>query len=158
MTVIHFAMLSRSLGAGVFSIFWQAWNPTQGFYLRNIFNPLKVIMPQAWSLIITFDFGGFIRDLAIMVIKWQFASPRTPWFLFIEPSVVFSGYANIDYSNFFMDSPSEYKYSHHLGLRLISLPSRGLKIKLSCQNGQTFFPGSVTTDNIRLRSRCVEMR
>ena len=92
-------MLSRSLGAGKFSIFWQYWNPIWGFYLgKYIFKPLKLFLPQALSLIITFVVCGFIHDLAIMLLKWKFTLLLTPWFLFMGLSVILSEYAKIDYS------------------------------------------------------------
>ena len=94
-------MLCRSLGAGNFSIFWQYWNPIWGFYLgKYIFKTLKLILPQALSLIITFTVCGFIHDLAIMLSKWKFILLLTPWFLFMGLSVILSNYAKIDYSKF----------------------------------------------------------
>ncbi|MCA0931297.1 hypothetical protein LCM02_02460 [Lutimonas saemankumensis] len=94
-------MLSRSLGAGKFSIFWQYWNPIWGFYLgKYIFKPLKLILPQALSVIITFVVCGFIHDLAIMLLKREFTLLLTPWFLFMGTSLVLSDYARIDYSKY----------------------------------------------------------
>ena len=94
-------MLSRSLGAGRFSIFWQYWNPIWGFYLgKYIFKPLKLILPQTLSIIITFVVCGFIHDLAIMLLKREFTLLLTPWFLFMGTSLVLSDYARIDYSKF----------------------------------------------------------
>lgn len=94
-------MLSRSLGAGKFSIFWQFWNPIWGYYLGIfIFKPLKLILPQALSLIITFVVCGFIHDLTIMLLKWKFTLLLTPWFLFIGFCVILGDYAKIDYSKF----------------------------------------------------------
>lgn len=92
-------MLSRSLGAGKFSIFWQYWNPIWGFYLgKYIFKPLKLFLPQALSLIITFVVCGFIHDLAIMLLKWKFTLLLTPWFLFMGLCVILFDYAKIEYS------------------------------------------------------------
>ena len=94
-------MLSRSLGAGKFSVFWNYWNPIWGFYLGiYIFKPLKLFLPQALSLIITFVICGFIHDLAIMMLKLKFSLFLTPWFLFMGLSVVVSEYLKIDYSRF----------------------------------------------------------
>lgn len=94
-------MLNRSLGAGKFSIFWQYWNPIWGFYLgKYIFKPLKLILPQALSLIFTFVICGFIHDLAIMLLKWKFTLLLSPWFLFMGVSVILGDYAKIDYSKF----------------------------------------------------------
>jgi len=92
-------MLSHSLGAGKFSIFWQYWNPIWGYYLGiYIFKPLKLFLPQALSLIITFVVCGFIHDLVIMLLKWKFTLLLTPWFLFMGLSVILSESAKIDYS------------------------------------------------------------
>ncbi|WP_282121798.1 hypothetical protein [Algibacter mikhailovii] len=94
-------MLIRSLGAGKFSIFWQYWNPIWGFYLgKYIFKPLKLILPQTISLIITFVVCGFIHDLVIMLLKWKFILFLTPWFLFMGLAVILSDYAKMDYSKF----------------------------------------------------------
>lgn len=94
-------MLFRSLGAGRFSIFWKYWNPIWGYYLgKYIFKPLKFIFPPALSQIITFVACGFIHDLVIFLLKWEFTLLLTPWFLFIGLSVVLSDYLKIDYSKF----------------------------------------------------------
>lgn len=92
-------MLHRSLGAGKFSKFWQYWNPIWGFYLGTyIFKPLKRLLPQALSLIITFLVCGFIHDLVMMLFKWKLMLLFTPWFLLMGLGVILSDYAKIDYS------------------------------------------------------------
>ncbi|WP_319589994.1 MBOAT family O-acyltransferase [uncultured Draconibacterium sp.] len=94
-------MLSRSLGAGTFSEFWQYWNPIWGYYLgMYIFKPLKSVLPLSLSLLITFVACGFIHDLAVMLIKWKFSLFLTQWFLFMGLSVILGKYANINYSKF----------------------------------------------------------
>lgn len=94
-------MLYRSLGAGKFSVFWQYWNPIWGFYLgKYIFKPLKLILPKALSLIVTFVLFGFIHDLIIMLSKWKFTLLLTPWFLFMSLSMILIDSAKIDYSKF----------------------------------------------------------
>lgn len=94
-------MLSRSLGAGKFSIFWQYWNPIWGFYLgKYIFKPLKIILSPALSLIITFTFCGFLHDSAIMLLRWHFELLLTPWFLLMGFCVVLGDFAKINYSKF----------------------------------------------------------
>ena len=94
-------MLNRSLGAGQFSVFWQYWNPIWGYYLgKFIFKPLKPIFSPALSLIITFVVCGFIHDLAIMLLEFEFTLLLTPWFLFMGISVVIGDFAKIDYSRF----------------------------------------------------------
>ncbi len=94
-------MLSRSLGAGTFSEFWQYWNPIWGYYLgMYIFKPLKSILPSSLALIITFVACGFIHDLAVMLIKWKFSLLLTQWFLIMGLSLIFGKYTNINYSKF----------------------------------------------------------
>ena len=94
-------MLSRSLGAGTFSEFWQYWNPIWGYFLGvYIFKPLKSVLPSSLALVITFVACGFIHDLAVMLIKWKFSLLLTQWFLIIGLSVIFGKYANINYSKY----------------------------------------------------------
>jgi hypothetical protein len=94
-------VLSRSLGAGKFSIFWQYWNPIWGFYLgKYMFKPLKLILPRALSPIITFVVCAFVHELAIMSLNWKFILLLTPWFFFLGLVVILSDYAKIDYSKF----------------------------------------------------------
>jgi len=92
-------MLYRSLGAGKFSIFWRYWNPIWSYYLgKYIFKPLKMFLPPALSLILTFVFCGFIHDVAIMLFKWNFQLLLTPWFLIMGLCVVISDFIKLDYS------------------------------------------------------------
>ncbi len=94
-------MMIRSLGAGKFSRFWIYWNPIWSYYLgKYIFKPLKFIFPTALSLILTFTFCGFLHDLAIMLLRWNFELLLTPWFLLMGFCVVLGDYAKIDYSKF----------------------------------------------------------
>lgn len=94
-------MIYRSLGGGKFSIFWKYWNPIWSYYLgKYIFKPLKTIFPPSLSLLITFVFCGFLHDLAIMLVNWDFILLFTPWFLFMGFCVILGDYAKIDYSNF----------------------------------------------------------
>ena len=94
-------MMIRSLGAGKFSRFWIYWNPIWSYYLgKYIFKPLKFIFPTTLSLILTFTFCGFLHDLAIMLLRWNFELLLTPWFLLMGFCVVLGDYAKIDYSKF----------------------------------------------------------
>jgi len=94
-------MMIRSLGAGNFSTFWKYWNPIWGYYLgKYIFKPLKIILPPALSLILTFVFCGFLHDLVIMMIRRDFSLLFTPWFLIMGLWVVISELIHIDYSKF----------------------------------------------------------
>ncbi|OIQ41736.1 MAG: acyltransferase [Bacteroidetes bacterium MedPE-SWsnd-G1] len=92
-------MLYRSLGAGRFSIFWKYWNPIWGYYLgKYIFKPLKLVLPKALALVITFVVCGFIHDLAVILLKQALFLLLTPWFLCMGIFVVLGDYAKIDYS------------------------------------------------------------
>jgi hypothetical protein len=92
-------MLTRALGAGKFSIFWQYWNPIWGYYLgKYIFKPLKAIFPPALALLLTFAVCGFIHDLALMLLKWKFTLLLTPWFIWMGLCVVLSESTKMDYS------------------------------------------------------------
>ena len=94
-------MMIRSLGAGKFSKFWVYWNPIWSYYLgKYIFKPLKIIFPPALSLILTFALCGFLHDLVIMLLRWNFELLLTSWFLLMGFCVVLGDYANIDYSKF----------------------------------------------------------
>lgn len=94
-------MMIRSLGAGKFSIFWVYWNPIWSYHLgKYVFKPLKIIFPPALSLILTFAFCGFLHDLVIMLLRWNFELLLTPWFLLMGFCVVLGDYAKIDYSKF----------------------------------------------------------
>lgn len=94
-------MMFRSFGAGKFSKFWKYWNPIWSYYLgKYIFKPLKIIFPASLSLLITFAFSGFLHDLVIMLLRWEFALLLTPWFLFMGSCVIIGDYAKIDYSKF----------------------------------------------------------
>ena len=94
-------MMNRSLGAGKFSKFWIYWNPIWSYYLgKYIFKPLKSILPPWLSLLLTFAFCGFLHDVVIMVLRWNFEVLLTPWFLLMGFCVVLGDYAKIDYSKF----------------------------------------------------------
>ena len=93
--------MERSLGAGKFSIFWQYWNPIWSYYLgKYVFKPLKKVVPSPISLILTFIFCGFIHDVVIMLLHWNFELLLTPWFFLMSLCVVISEFAKIDYSKF----------------------------------------------------------
>ncbi|MEL0456631.1 hypothetical protein WJN01_10355 [Flavobacteriaceae bacterium SZ-1-7] len=94
-------MMNRSLGSGKFSRFWNYWNPIWGYYLgKHIYKPLKGIFPSALSLILTFGFCGFLHDLVIMMIRWNYSFLFTPWFLIMGFWVVITEFLNIDYSKY----------------------------------------------------------
>ncbi len=92
-------MFARSLGAGKFSSFGRYWNPIWSYYLgKNIFKPLKIILPSSLSLILTFIICGFIHDSVIMLLRWQFTLIFTPWFLLMGIWVIVSDLIAMDYS------------------------------------------------------------
>ncbi len=94
-------MLIRSLGAGQFSKFWVYWNPIWSYYLgKFIFKPFKIIFSPALSIILTFAISGFLHDLVIILLRWNFELLLTPWFLLMGFCVVLGDYAKIDYSKF----------------------------------------------------------
>jgi len=92
-------MFARSLGAGKFSSFGRYWNPIWSYCLgKNIFKPLKIILPSSLSLILTFIICGFIHDSVIMLLRWQFTLIFTPWFLLMGIWVIVSDLIAMDYS------------------------------------------------------------
>lgn len=94
-------MLNRSLGAGTFAKFWLYWNPIWGYFLSNYcLRPLKLFLPSALSLILTFAVSGCIHDLVITILKSKFTFLLTPWFILMGICVVLGDYAKVDYSKF----------------------------------------------------------
>ncbi|WP_160151547.1 acyltransferase [Microbulbifer sp. ALW1] len=91
-------MLSRSLGAGSFPIFWHYWNPIWGYYLsRNMMKPLGLFLPSWLAVIFTFLVSGALHDLAVSLVKWKVITFFTPWFAFMGIAVVLSKYLSISY-------------------------------------------------------------
>lgn len=94
-------MISRSLGANTFSVFWRYWNPIWSFYLGTyIFKPLKTILPPTLALLLTFGFCGFLHDVVIMLVRWDFALLFTPWFVLMGLWLVISDFIKLNYSNY----------------------------------------------------------
>jgi D-alanyl-lipoteichoic acid acyltransferase DltB (MBOAT superfamily) len=94
-------MIVCSLGAGTFSKFWRYWNPIWSYYLgKYIFKPLKTVFPVAVSLLLTFTFCGFLHDLVVMFIRWDFVFLLTPWFFLMGLCALIGDFAKIDYSKF----------------------------------------------------------
>lgn len=72
-------MLTRSLGAGSFHLFWRYWNPIWGYYLsRNIMRPLTQLVPIWFAIMITFAVSGGLHDIAVSLIKWRATFFFTP--------------------------------------------------------------------------------
>ncbi|SVB78149.1 uncharacterized protein METZ01_LOCUS231003 [marine metagenome] len=97
-------MMIRSLGAGMFSKFWNYWNywnPIWGYYLgKFVFKPLKYFLPSSLSLILTFCICGLLHDFVIMLYRWELTLLFTPWFLIMGLWVVISDLVKLDYSKF----------------------------------------------------------
>ena len=94
-------MLSRSLGAGRFSVFWNYWNPVWGYYLgKYIFRPLKTFLPGSISVLITFIVSGLLHDVFVILIKKNFEFLIAPWFFLIGLCVILTDIVKIDYSKF----------------------------------------------------------
>ena len=94
-------MLSRSLGAGSFPVFWHYWNPIWGYYLsRNVMKPLGLFLPSWLAVIFTFLVSGAIHDLAVSLVKWKVIIFFTPWFFLMAVAVVLSKYFAISYGSY----------------------------------------------------------
>jgi hypothetical protein len=94
-------MLSRSLGAKSFPIFWQYWNPIWGYYLsRNVMKPLNRFLPAWTAIFLTILVSGAIHDLAVSFVNAQPIFFFTPWFGMMGLIVVASNKFNISYGSF----------------------------------------------------------
>jgi len=83
--------LARLLGANSLAGFWRHWNPIWGYGLgRWVFPRLRVVVPSALAIVLTFAVSGFLHDLVIMAIRAEFALVFTPWFAFIGCAVILS--------------------------------------------------------------------
>ena len=92
-------MMIRSLGAGMFSKFWNYWNPIWCCYLgKFVFKPLKYYLPTSISIILTFCICGLLHDFVIMLYRWELTLLFTPWFLIMGLWVVISDFVKLDYS------------------------------------------------------------
>ena len=93
-------MLSRSLGAKSFRIFWQYWNPIWGYYLsRNVMKPLNRFLPAWMAIFLTFLVSGALHDLAVSFVKFQPIFFFTPWFGMMGLIVIASYKYNISYGS-----------------------------------------------------------
>lgn len=92
--------LRNSLGAKNFHVFWNYWNPIFSYYLgTKIFRPLKRILPETASLILTFIFCGLIHDLVTTLVRGNLSLFFTVWFLLMSIFVVISKQLNYNFSN-----------------------------------------------------------
>ena len=94
-------MLSRSLGAMSFAVFWHYWNPIWGYYLsRNVMRPLNTFLPVSFATFITFVVSGALHDLAVSLVKWHAVVFFTPWFGFMGLVVIGSSKIGMSYGHF----------------------------------------------------------
>lgn len=91
-------MLSKSLGAKSFDLFWVYWNPIWNYYLNLfIYKPSRRFFHPYISIILTFVVSGFIHDLVSLVIYKKTSFFITIWFLLMSFMVVFSKARKIEY-------------------------------------------------------------
>ncbi len=94
-------MLSRSLGARSFAVFWHYWNPIWGYYLsRYVMRPLRRFLPLSFATFITFVVSGALHDLAVSIVKWKTVFLFTPWFALMAVVVITSSKIGISYGHF----------------------------------------------------------
>ena len=93
-------MLSRSLGASSFPVFWHYWNPIWGYYLsRNVMRPVANFLPISLATFITFLVSGALHDIAVSIIKWKAILFFTPWFGVMGLMVIGSKGVGISYGH-----------------------------------------------------------
>ena len=64
------AMLRRAFGAASFRGFWRHWNPLYGYVLRYYcYLPLRQVLPDSMSLVITFALSGFVLH-GLLPVTW----------------------------------------------------------------------------------------
>ena len=94
-------MLSRSLGASSFAVFWHYWNPIWSYYLSYwVMRPLRTFLPLSLATFITFLVSGALHDLAVSLVKWHAVIFFTPWFGLMGLVVVGSSKLGISYGHF----------------------------------------------------------
>lgn len=92
-------MLSRSLGAGSFAVFWQHWNPIWGYYLgRFVHVPVRRLAPHAVAVMATFAVSGVLHDVAVTIVRRSFTFVVTPWFLLLGIGVLVARAVRMDLS------------------------------------------------------------
>lgn len=94
-------MLSRSLGAKSFPVFWHYWNPIWGYYLsRNVMRPLGAFLPMWLAVLITFLVSGALHDVAVSLLKLNLIVFFTPWFGLMGTIVIISTMLGISYGKY----------------------------------------------------------
>lgn len=94
-------MLSRSLGAASFPVFWHFWNPIWGYCLsRFIMRPVSRYIPNPAAVLVTFTVSGALHDLAVSLIRLDWVVFCTPWFFLMGVLVVISKALRSSYGHF----------------------------------------------------------
>ena len=94
-------MLSRSLGAKSFEVFWQYWNPIWGYYLSTkVYSPLTRFVSPVFAVVMTFAISGVLHDLAATLILRRPVFVCTPWFLLLGLGVVVGKKLQMDLSEY----------------------------------------------------------
>jgi hypothetical protein len=94
------AMFDRSPGASSFAGFWRCWNPIFGYVLgRNVFAPLRRVLPSSLSLVLTFVVCGVLHDLVTPAVRGSPAFLFTPWFQFLGIGVLLGSAPRMDASS-----------------------------------------------------------
>ncbi len=94
-------MLTRSLGAHSFYLFWKYWNPIWGYFLsRYVMKPANKFMPIWLAAIVTFAVSGALHDIAVTIIKLRPTLFFTPWFALMGLVVVTTKSWGISYQQY----------------------------------------------------------
>lgn len=92
-------MLTRSLGASSFYLFWRYWNPVWGYYLsRYVMKPSHKALPLWCAVIVTFAVSGALHDLAVSLVKLKPVFFFTPWFTVMAIAVLITQLANVQFT------------------------------------------------------------
>ena len=93
-------MLSNSLGASSFLLFWRYWNPIWGYYLaRFIMRPVSNVLPNSLATLVTFGMSGLLHDIAIMILKLKVVFICTPLFLLFGVVVVMTELLKLNFTS-----------------------------------------------------------
>jgi len=92
-------MLSRSLGASSFYLFWRYWNPIWSYYLsRYVMKPSNEVLPVWCAVLVTFAVSGALHDLAVSIVKLKPVFFFTPWFSVMAVVVLISQFSQLQFS------------------------------------------------------------
>ncbi len=100
-------MFKKSFQASSYRKFWWYWNPVYNYFLtKYIYRPLKKILPNSISMLITFLASGFLlHDLPIMLIilatvKLILPFPTTIFFIVLGTTVIVSEKLKLNFVHF----------------------------------------------------------